>query len=541
MRTAWGDVTMVRMTHGQTNDQITEPEAHSGTWDNAAIFKFIQDCIVARASTHPKQTALIHEGVSVSYAELATLVARIEEAFTMRGISHGDRVLSTLDCGPHFIALLFACLRTGVVLAPLSTGVDDGAVRDFVRMVEPKAILVESKCSAQLAGAVEAMVVGIDELKEGEGLPLVRSRNMQSEDACLIVFTSGSTGAPKGTLLPARSLAHAWHALSEGLHCTSDDVFLNALPVCHLFSLNAGIILPITMGARVVVMSRFSATAALDLMEAEGVSVFSGVPTMFKRLACEQQVRPRNLSAMRTGYVGGADCTNIEECETVLHVALKVLYGMTESPIIAIGSASAREGDGTCIGAMVDEVAIRFDCSTDAEADGAIGEILCKSPGTMLGYFRNSEKTQEKLCSDGWIRTGDIGYLDEYGRLHVSGRKDDVINRGGYKIFPAEVEAVCARYPGMEECCVMGMPHKELGKQIVVFAAHNEHDGLTSTELRSFARKHLSAHKLPDQTILVSEMPHLRNGKIDKAALRLLYERSSSTFASDAERLARSA
>lgn len=499
---------------------------------------WLQEIVVWRAESDPDRTALISQDESVSYEELARAIASIQLELEKHGVKKGDRVVSFVGNSPAFVALLIASLRSGTILVPLSAGLTDTEISRFLDVAFPSLVVYDAERDGDISRKYGYAAVQIDEAasKEFQGV-FPCSVELDAEDPCLIVFTSGSTGSPKGVLLALKSIIHATSSLSDVLDCTDQDVFLNALPTNHLFSINAGILLPLLKGAATVLVPKFSATKTLDAIEKHQVSVFSGVPTMFKRMEKEQQHQPRNVRSMRTGFIAGAQCDSLNEFQHTLHCKPQVLYGLTESPVISAAS-NCNEEACTNVGELVKGVSICFrDAEGNVTADG-MGELLCKSPGTMLSYFRNEKKTSEAIDSDGWLHTGDLGYVDDKGRLCIIGRKDDVINRGGYKIFPSEIEEACSDYPGIIDCCAIGMPHKELGQQIVVFAELRFDADADAEALRKHASVRLSKQKLPDQLIRVNKMPYLDNEKIDREALRKVYASSQGTFSDDEGRLA---
>ena len=469
--------------------------------------------------------AIFEDGKWASFGDLHELSMRVQGALAARGVARGSRILSIVSNGTGFIALLLACMRMGAVLAPLDLGLSSREVALFIETANPSLIVIGDERYANVAEESEATLARIsDLLVEPASSESHAAPSPNPDDPCLIVFTSGSTGSPKGVLLPVRSICHAASSLAKGLGLVDSDIVLNALPVCHLFSINAGTLAPLISGAPIVTMPHFQPNVALDLIEGQRASVFNGVPTMYRRLAKEQQEHPRDIGSLRGGYIAGAKCGTVAAYHDILGFTPSTLYGLTEFPVIALEPLnSAFTCDEGKVGSVIDGVSLCFEMDRD-DADGTqLGEILCKGPQSMLGYFGNAKKTSEVIDDLGWVHTGDLGYLDKDNRLHVSGRKDDVINKGGNKVFPAEVEAVCLEHSDIVECCVLGMPHDELGEQIVVFAQVGEQSNLQCEDLRKFAQASLSRYKLPDQLVLVQQMPYLHNGKTDKAMLRRLY------------------
>lgn len=327
-------------------------------------------------------------------------------------------------------------------------------------------------------------------------------------------------------LLSEDNLIHAVTSINKALGATVEDVFFTALPMSHVYGINTGVLLPMLLGATSVVMAKFRSGAALDAIAAHRATILNGVPSMYRRMAAEQKCSPRDLACVSQGTIAGAACANLDEYRRVLHCSLRVIYGATECPIVAMTSASDPLDTAiTGVGRFNDTIDARIVDEAGRPVErGTRGEILCQSPGAMLGYLGDPAATARCIDERGWVHMGDIAYEDDKGYVHIVGRKGDVINRGGYKVAPAEVERAYSGHPALGACCAMGFPHHDLGQQIVLFA--EVRPGCSPEgSLRDYAKGRLAKFKLPDQVIVLEAMPYLPNGKIDKAALRNLRER----------------
>ena len=458
-------------------------------------------------------------------------------ALAEAGVCQGDRVVAALPSGIEFAVLLFACMQMGVNLIPLEMLLTGEEVGERMDIAQPQLAFMAFSDHIEKASDLGCRTVSLD---EGEGVEAFEEFiNTRFDPAhklsvapppsglpILTIFTSGTTGQPKGVMLSEGNLSHAIGSINEAVGCRNDDVFLTALPFSHIYGINTGILLPMLVGGTSVLMSKFGSRVSLDAIAKHRVSVYNGVPSMYKRMARVQENAPRNLSSMRTGTIAGAKCSNLEYYQRVLHCTARILYGFTESPIIA----AARSGDSldvaeTGVGRFLDTVEPRI-VDQDGRVLGVdeVGEIACKSPGTMLGYLDNMEATRTCIDAGGWIHTGDLGYVDSNGYVHIVGRKVDVINRGGYKVYPAEIEGVYGNHPDVLDCCVLGLPHVDLGQQIVLFVAMRSRGEADPKELRDYAAEKLAKYKIPDRVIVLERIPYLANGKHDIQAVMELYE-----------------
>lgn len=511
------------------------------------------------AKIQPEKTALIDANRTITYAQLQREIDLVRLSLMQVGIGPGDRIATIIPSSIEFAILLFTAMQLGANLVPIDPLIAQGDVRERITVIKPKLVFADQRAHLQAVSQTGIRTISLDpdenglenlgdfvaSIAAGESTSLgqvschAAARTGSDDHAqlpILTIFTSGSTGNPKGVLLSEQCLSHAIAAIDQALNATSEDTFLTALPISHIYGINTGILLPMAVGATAVLVPKFKADIVLNGLEQHRASVFNGVPSMYRRLTREQERRPRDITAMRTGTIAGAQCTNLEDYQRVLHCTARILYGSTETPIVtATRAGDSLDTEDTGVGRFVDTVEARI-CNDDGTpvAPGEQGEILCKSPGLMLGYLDDPKAIRACVDDDGWMHMGDIAYEDERGYVHIVGRKSDIINRGGYKISPAEVERIYAEHPALTACCAMGLPHDELGQQIVLFVEAREAQA-SASELRDFAKQRLAKFKIPDQVIFVDAMPYLPNGKLDKRALAQQFERDETAFHNDAE------
>jgi long-chain acyl-CoA synthetase len=400
-----------------------------------------------------------------------------------RGVEPGDAVALRLPNGPALVAAYHGVLSLGAVAVPLGA-----ALRE-----------VEVERRVEHAGA--RVLLTADDRPQDGAIEVVEPGKL-----AVLLYTSGTTGTPRAAeLTHAGLLANARSIGRSVLRLTAGDVVYCGIPLAHVFGQSAGMNAALDAGARLVVGGRFEPEAVLDLLAAEGVTVFLGVPTMCVALLGAAAGRAE-VPRLRLAHVGGAPSTGDTLARFAERFGCEVAegYGMTEaSGLIAAGG---RPVDGT-------ELRIA--------GDGP-GEVLVRGPGVMRGYHRDPEATAAAL-SNGWLATGDVGTFEADGRLRLVDRLKDVILRGGYSVYPSEVEDVLHAHPAVREAVVLGVPDPLLGEEVVALVVP---DGtFDAAALQAFVRERVAGYKYPRLVAAVDELPRSPTGKvlrraIDRAPLR---------------------
>jgi long-chain acyl-CoA synthetase len=460
------------------------------------FFGFIE----AGAERRPDHPALRWDGGVMTYRDLATAADDFAARLRARGIGPGIRMAISLTNRPEFVVAVLGGLASGATVAPLDPLLKAEERADIIADLQP-AIVVEARPGG--------------ELLERAGHP-----GRLGAPAALVLYTSGSTGRPKGAVLSdlALSLANlSWAGPVIGLR--DDDVVLAALPLSHAFGLNGALLAPLVAGVTVRLVERFVPEAVAELVSRGDVSVLPGVATMFHRLLEVPGFAggPR----LRLGVSGAAPCPwdLAEAWRARTGVRIVRGYGSTElfRPI------SYRAADATdhpdCVGRPVPGVEV---CVVDEDGrvlpPGEEGELLINTPSVMDGYLGNPAETAAVLA-DGWFRTGDIARITPDGYVAIVGRKRERIKRGGFSIFPAEVEAVLLTHPAVAEAAVIGVPDDALGEEIAAFVALKAGGSADADELIAWCRERLAAFKYPRRVTLLAALPRTATGKILKTRL----------------------
>lgn len=453
--------------------------------------------IEAAARRFPERTALAWDGGRLSYAELTRRAQGFARFLSLRGVVAGGRVALDLENRWTFPVACLGTLWLGVTLVPLDprlTARERGAILDDLA---PDAVVRE---------------VPGDEAQ----WPLCAS----PPGAALILYTSGSTGRPKGAVLGHAALAAATRAwIGPILALTPEDAVLAALPLSHSLGLNGALFAPLAAGAAVVLLERFSAEAAVAAIGSHGVTVLPGVATMFRRILEHGDLA--GLARLRIALSGAAPCPWDLACEWRARTGVRLLrgYGSTElfRPI------SYLAGDPTdlpdAIGRPVPGVEVRIlDDTGHAAAPGEVGELFIRTPAVMDGYLGAPAETAAAL-EDGWFRTGDLASVTPQGYVRIAGRKRERILRGGYSVFPAEVEAALLAHPAVLEAAVVGRPHLELGEEVMAYVVLRPGASAEEEALIAFCRERLAPYKYPRTVVMRAALPKTASGKIAKARL----------------------
>jgi long-chain acyl-CoA synthetase len=480
------------------------------------------------AARHGARAAVIDGGKSWSYAELAAAVERV--AGHVAEATDREAVGIYLPNSAGFVAAFLGALAAGKAAVPLNlflappelAAILDHAGVDTVITAESWKEKVSDTLAVKVSDTFScpggAKLLFIEKLLAAG--PPGKPAGRKEADLAVILYTSGSTGEPKGVCLThGNLLANARGAAEAAGFCAEDHV-LGALPPFHTFALTTAIIAPLLTGASVVTMARFSPEAALDLA-AEGVSVILGVPSMYRLMARAQRARPRKLPRLRLAIAGGERLPPKvrEEFEPVFGLPLCEGYGLTEcSPVVALNVPGTNR-PGT-VGRPLSHLEVRI-AGADGQAlpAGAEGEVRVRGASVMRGYHRAPEATRGVLAADGWLSTGDLGRLSADGYLSLTGRLKELIIVGGENVHPAEVEAALARHPAVAECAVLGASDGRRGEQVVAFVLARPGAGITPEALRAHCRGELAGYKVPRKVFLTGELPKGPTGKVDKQKL----------------------
>lgn len=480
--------------------------------------------IDALGASDPGRPFLITQaGRTVSYGDLLAETRRFAEGLTSLGVAAGDRVTAQIEKSPEALFLYFGCLWLGAVYMPLNTGYTPAELDYFVSDAEP-ALYIHDPAATPPKGvrtltlSAEGTGTLMDALPTISQLP--RADLPESAQAAML-YTSGTTGRPKGAMIPRRALATNAASLAALWRFTAEDVLLHALPVFHVHGLFVATNSVVAAGASMRFHAKFDAAAVLaDLPHA---SVLMGVPTFYTRLL---QAPDRLRDATRTMrlFISGSAPLLPETHDAFAAVtghSILERYGMTETQINTSHPYEGPRSPGT-VGVPLPGVEVRITLpETDQPVPhGETGMIEVRGQNLFTGYWRNAEKTAADLRADGWFITGDLGHFNADGQLVIVGRGKDLIISGGLNIYPKEIESEINVLPGVIESAVIGVPHPDFGEAVVAVVVGT---GLTEADIKAGLTDRLARFKQPKAVFIADDLPRNTMGKVQKALLRDSY------------------
>jgi len=492
------------------------------------------------ARRRPDKDALRLGPLATTYAELDDLSARTAALLRSRGVKPGDSVAIALPNLPEFGAIYYGILRAGAVVVPLNVLLKRGEVAFHLKDSGAKlvfgtvAFLDELTAGAAEAGA-DFIAVPLPVGDPGEHTPLpdlVREHEPLTEltprspvDPAVLLYTSGTTGKPKGaTLTHDNLLWNAFVSANKVVQMTPDDVVVGALPLFHAFGQSVGMNAALLSGATLSLLPRFEAEGALDIIEQGGATIFLGVPTMYTALLHAESAPKRDLSKLRLCVSGGAAIAVeiLRAFEDQFGARILEGYGLSESSPVASFNHQDRPSKPGSIGTPIWGVEMKAVGDDGQEVpSGEPGEIWIRGHNVMAGYHNRPDATAETLTEDGWLKTGDVATVDEDGFFFIVDRKKDMIIRGGYNVYPRELEEVLHEHPAVAECAVLGIPHAELGEEVAAAVVLKPGASAGPDELRAFVKERVAAYKYPRVVRIVDELPKGATGKILKREIEL--------------------
>ncbi|WP_369148870.1 long-chain fatty acid--CoA ligase [Streptomyces sp. R44] len=480
--------------------------------------------LVETAARQPERPALRLGEQVITYAELDERSARVAALLRAEGVRPMDRVALMLPNVPEFVVLYYGILRAGAAVVPMNPLLKTRETE--YHLADARAVRLFEWHQAPGEGAQGAAAAGVRHtaVEPGEFAamlarhePLREVDEKADQDMAVLLYTSGTTGRPKGAVLTHGGLRHNTEVNSVHIQeMTPEDVVVGCLPLFHIFGQICTMSAAVRSGASLVLIPRFDPGAVLAAIARERATVFEGVPTMYAALL--QHPSDADVSTLRMCISGGASLP-VE----ILHgferrFGCPVLegFGMSEtSPVVTFNHPDRPRKAGS-IGTPIRDVEVRLlDDKGQDVAPGEIGELAVRGPNLMQGYWDRPEET-EAAIPDGWLRTGDLARADEDGYLYIVDRKKDMIIRGGYNVYPREIEEVLHEHPAVALAAVVGIPHAELGEEVAAAVVLRPGAEATPEELREYVKDRVAAYKYPRRVWLVDALPLGPSGKILK-------------------------
>src|SRR5271163_2596349 len=423
--------------------------------------------VLRHAGTDPDPDHIALRGAqgSWTYAQLRDAALAYAQALRTQGIGPGDRVLLIAPTVPGFVIAYFGIQALGAVVVPVNTMSTRAELEYFIGDAGCSLVVAWHELGPAAAEAAAAQGVPHWSLTDGAQVAgddiLGAVCNRASDDVAVIVFTSGTTGRPKGAELTVGNLLSAGDISARFCDITADDRVGTGLPLFHVFGQTAVLMSALTAGATVSLLARFTAKAMLDMLRRDRLTVMCGVPTMWNAMLHDAgDATPADFAQLRLAVSGGASLPAevARAFQDKFGCTLLEGYGLTETTAVATFSGAAAPPGSVGQAVFDTQVEIR-DLSGEPVESNKAGEVYVKGPTVMRGYHNRPEATAEVLSPSGWLRTGDIGELDDAGNLRIVDRAKDLIIRGGYNVYPSEVEGALYEHPDIVEVAVVGVPH----------------------------------------------------------------------------------
>jgi long-chain acyl-CoA synthetase len=482
------------------------------------------------AADEPDRPAVRLDDVTLTYSVLDAMVGRAAGLIAAMGIGEGDRVGLQMPNAPYFPILYYAILRLGAVVVPMNPLLKGREVSFYLSDSGARTIFAWhgfAEAAEQGAEDAEAELVLVEpgkfEQVLGEASVVEEVTDRADGDAAVIIYTSGTTGTPKGATLTHANIESGARVGMDLVHAGPDSVALATLPLFHVFGMNS--LMNVTMKSRglLTLVPRFEPEKVLEVVERDRATVFGGVPTMYSALLHHEGRERFDTSSLELCVSGGA-AMPVEVLRGFDEAfGCKVLegYGLSETTGMGSFNLPERERKPGSIGVPVGGTEMKaVDDDGNEVPTGEPGEVVMRGPFVMSGYWGRDDAT-EATMGGGWFHTGDIATVDEDGYFFIVDRIKDLIIRGGYNVYPREVEEVLYEHPAVREVAVVGIAHESLGEEVAAVVALVDDAQATPDELRAFAKERVAAYKYPRVVQIVDELPKGPTGKILKREIEV--------------------
>jgi long-chain acyl-CoA synthetase len=501
------------------------------------------------ASSLPQKCALNFGEQSTTYQQLDAAVTKFASGLEKVGVKKGDHIALLLGNSPYFVIGMYGALRLGATVIPINPIytadeigyiINNGDVKvvvaldlllplidrinPFLPTVEHYIICDTPKDSDQQLSrdhlTVYPKMKSFTNVLASGQLDFVEPELLE-EDVAVILYTSGTTGKPKGAMLTHKNLYSNAKDVSDYLKMSESDRVITVLPMFHVFCLTVALNAPLMNGATLLIVSRFSPKEVFQIAQKYEATVFAGVPTMYNFLLQYPEADPSDFQSLRLCISGGASMpvALLKNFEQNFNVAISEGYGLSEaSPVTCFNPLDRPRKPGS-IGTSIINVENKVVNELGEEVRaGEVGELIVRGPNIMKGYYKMPEDT-EVTIRDGWLYTGDLATMDEEGYFYIVDRKKDMIIVGGFNVYPREVEEVLYSHPEIVEVAVLGVPDANLGESVKCYVVSKKPE-LTESELLIYCSKYLAKYKIPSSIDFLEELPKNTTGKILRRALK---------------------
>jgi long-chain acyl-CoA synthetase len=490
----------------------------------------LADLLSQSVAACPDRVAIKRDEREITYAELDAAAARVAGLLRAKGVRPGDRVGVMLPNVEYFPVVYYGALRAGAAVVPMNVLLKEREVAFYLRDSGAKVLFAwhqfaaaahagadqtDADCVLVEPGAFEALIARCE--------PVAAVADRAADDTAVILYTSGTTGTPKGAELTHANLLSNVEASIAVFGLDEQAVTLGALPLFHAFGQTCALNATMAVGGTLALIPRFDGGSALEAIERDRVTVFEGVPTMYAAMLHHPRAGEADTSTLEVCVSGGAamPVELMRAFEEQFGCTVLEGYGLSETSPVASFNPRHRERKPGSIGLPVAGVEMRVIGADGGELPrGEAGEIEIRGHNVMKGYWARPDATAEAIRPDGWFKSGDIGRVDEDGYFFIVDRKKQLVIRGGYNVYPREIEEVLYEHPAVREAAVIGVPHDELGEEVAAAVALKDGADATAADIRAFVKERVAAYKYPRHVWLVDELPKGPTGKILKREIR---------------------
>jgi len=495
------------------------------------------------ARNHPHKTAVRHEGEQMTFQELDTNCNSLAQGLRDLGLDPGDRCVVMMPNSVDYMTVYYALAKIGAVIISVNFLYKKHELEHIFTDSKPKAFFgsepyLEEICKVLKKGVEPTirLALGVSEGSEFMNLEKAYSEKREfsmypadDDDTLNILYTSGTTGLPKGVMLTHRNLARTAKILAE-MRGEPDPktVVIGVLPLYHIYGITSVLNVSMYLGLTIELFSQFDPEKVIEITEKEERTILFAVPTMYNRLIQLASESPPKRSSLKFCVSGGASLPVefLHRFEALFKSKIYEGYGLTEAPVCVENPYGKLTKPGS-IGLSIPEFSARIvDKNGDDVPQGEIGELIIKGPGVMKGYLNRPQETKETI-KDGWLHTGDIARMDEDHYIYIVDRKKDLVIRGGYNVYPREIEEVLYQIPDILEVAVFGVPHKDLGEEVAAVILLKEGAQIDASAIKEFVKERVAPYKYPRIIKIVKEpLPKSGSGKILKKEIRKQYSSS---------------
>lgn len=507
------------------------------------------ETLQARAAEDPGRVFLVYGDRWLTYGQVEARAAALAAALHELGIERGDRIALGLPNWPEFVVSMFAAAKLGAAIIPLNPRYTVPELQYMLRHSEAAVVVsAEQFGGTDYLELFEGLLTSLpdlqylvtvgeedlwyddriyqfeDLLSSGEGRTPPAPELNPDDDALAIVYTSGTMGKPKGVELTHGNLLGAAAKTVAAIGLEPDDVVFGVTTIFHVFGLGPGVLGTLTAGASLVLQEEFRPREALELIERHGVTVHYGVPTVFITELREAARRSYELGSLRAGIVAGAPVGHdlVARIRSELCPGLQVAYSLTEtaSTVAVTRPDDPADKQAFTVGRPLDGTEVRIlDLDGTVLPVESLGEIAVRGPGIMKGYYRQPGETAQAFDDDGFFITGDLGIVDDDGYVHIVGRRKELVIRGGFNVYPREVEDRLHAHPAVQDVAVVGLPHEVLGEAVCACIVPVEGAIVTGEEIKTWCRGALADYKVPDLVRFLDSFPLTGSGKVRRVEL----------------------